>query len=67
MRHPAAAVRDSTETYRRLNDRGVPRAKPSPEQVSQAMALSRRRLDHQMIQEFAAATQEIYSPQMRAF
>lgn len=62
----SANSREILEMRQRLNAKGISYPK-TPEQISQAMALSRRRLDHQMIQEFAADTQEIYSPQMRAF
>jgi hypothetical protein len=66
MRHPAAAARDNVEKFQRINDRG-PRAQQSKEQIARDTALSKRRLDHQMRREIAAAEQDSYSPRSRAF
>jgi hypothetical protein len=66
MRHPAAAASDNVEKFQWLNDHG-PRAPNSKEQIAHDTALSQRRLDLQMRREIAAAEQDSYSPQSRAF
>jgi hypothetical protein len=66
MCHPSAAARDNVEKFQWLNDRG-PRAQQSKEQIAHDTALSKRRLDLQMRRDIAAATQDSYSPRLRAF
>lgn len=59
-------ARDNVAKFQWLNDRG-PRAPRTQVQIAHDTALSQRRLDLQMRREIAAAEQDSYSPQMRAF
>lgn len=66
MRRPSAAAKDSLARAQEMNDRG-PRAPRTQAQIAHDTALSKRRLDHQMRRDIAAATQDSYSPRSRAF